>query len=438
MPRKERTGWGKPSGQILHSSPLQCSPESRTASDERRPRLDGQTIIHLAQRQTPCASQLLLNLKSAAVATHHAVQSHALPLDFDVVSGPLRGHPSPLTAMTSTLPPKAKQLPGGVFCPVVSLYRPTARQEIDLDASYKYFRYLIRGGCAGLVLAGSTAEAVLLSTSERQELLKVARRAANDIGAARYCLVAGISGQSTNESIHLAEEAAAAGADFGLLLPPSYWAKAVNNTVLLDFYREVADLSPIPIVIYNFPAVTSGIDLTSDIISQLAKHPNIVGVKLTCANAGKVTRLTQEYTHEQFSVYAGQSDWLIPCLAGQGAGCVTGVGNVFPKSVCKLFKLWQEGKITEAVKLQGLVAQAEKACKEGIAATKFGAGYFAGPPAGVSDAQAFWPRKPYKPLDKDKQAWVVNVMKILEDMEGSLPDCVFQTMPPLSNGASLH
>ena len=238
--------------------------------------------------------------------------------------------------MSSSIASKTKQLPQGVFTPVISLYQPTARQEIDLEASYKYFQYLLRGGCHGLVLQGSTAEAALLAPSERQDLLKTARSAALDLGLQNYPLVAGISSQSTNESILLAEDAAGAGADFGLLLPPSYWAKTVTKDVLVDFYREVADLSPIPIVIYNFPGVTAGVDLSSDIISELAQHPNIVGVKLTCANCGKVTRLTEEYSHSQFSVYAGQSDWLVPCLSAKGAGCVTGIGNVFPKSVCKL------------------------------------------------------------------------------------------------------
>lgn len=334
---------------------------------------------------------------------------------------------TPLNTRTIKMPrsqiaPKPSQLPRGIFCPVVSLYKKSQRQEVDLEASYKYFVHLIRGGCHGLVLAGSTAEAVLLSPSEKQDLLKVARKAALSLGAQNYPLVAGISGQSTNESIRLANEAAEAGADFGLLLPPSYWAKAVSKDVIVDFYQEVADLSPIPVVIYNFPGVTAGIDLNSDVISELAKHPNIVGVKLTCANAGKVTRLTEEYSHEQFAVYAGQSDWLLPCLVGKGAGCVTGIGNVFPKSVCKLFSLWEEGKVSEATELQGIVAQAEKACKEGIAATKYGAGYFAGPPAGVTEPENFWPRKPYKPLGKDKQRWVVDVMGVLADYEKSLPD----------------
>ncbi|KAL5363618.1 hypothetical protein BJX96DRAFT_167631 [Aspergillus floccosus] len=324
--------------------------------------------------------------------------------------------------MTVAIADKATPLPEGIYCPVLSIYKATPRQEIDLDASYKYFSYLIRGGMDGLVLAGTTAEAVLLSPAERQDLVRVARQAALDLGLSNYPLVAGISGQSTNESIRLAEEAQQAGADFGLLLPPSYWAKAVNKNVILDFYREVADHSRIPIVVYSFPAVCNGVDMNSDVLSEMAHHPNIVGVKLTCGNAGKVTRLTQEYTVSQFSVHAGSSDWLLPCLIGGGAGCVTGIGNVFPRSVAKLYSLWKEGKIEQARELQGLVAQAEKACKEGIAPTKFAAGHFVGSKLGITDAQAFWPRKPYKPSGKEIQEWVVSVMKHLAKMEDSLPE----------------
>lgn len=153
--------------------------------------------------------------------------------------------------MTSTVATKSKPIPPGVYCPVVSLYKPTQHQEVDLDASYNFFSYLIRSGIDGLVLAGTTAEAVLLSPEERKDLIKVARKAAVDSGRPQFPVVAGISGQSTIESIRLAEDALSAGADFGLLLPPSYWAKAVTKEVILGFYRDIADATALPIVIYS-------------------------------------------------------------------------------------------------------------------------------------------------------------------------------------------
>lgn len=153
--------------------------------------------------------------------------------------------------MTSTIANKSTPIPPGIYCPVISLYKPTPRQEIDYDAAYKFFSYLIRGGVDGLVLAGTTAEAVLLSAEERKQLVEVARKAAVNLGRPDFPVVAGISGQSTNESIRLAEDALNAGASFGLLLPPSYWAKAVTKDTIVGFYRDVADATTLPVVVYS-------------------------------------------------------------------------------------------------------------------------------------------------------------------------------------------
>lgn len=157
-------------------------------------------------------------------------------------------------------------------------------------------------------------------------------------------------------------------------------------------------------------------------------------MKLTCANAGKVTSLTARFDPSQFAVFAGQSDWLLPCLIGGGIGCVTGIGNVFPKTVSRLYNLWQEGKVDEARKLQGEVALAEGACKKGLAATKYGTAYFAGPLAGLSNAALFKPRKPYKEASPELQASTVRTMQHLAEMERSLPDRIAYPREPATNG----
>lgn len=103
---------------------------------------------------------------------------------------------------------------------------------------------------------------------------------------------------------------------------------------------------------------------------------------------------------------------------------MTGIGNVFPKSVARLYSLWQEGKIEEARELQGRVALAESACKKGLSATKYGTAYFAGPAAGLTDQTLFYPRKPYKPAGKDLQKSTVEVMQHLAELESTLEDNV--------------
>ena len=90
-------------------------------------------------------------------------------------------------------------------------------------------------------------------------------------------------------------------------------------------------------------------------------------------------------------MYAGQADWLLPCMAGGGVGCVTGMGNIFPKTISKLYNLWTEGKVEEAKALQGTVSNAEKACREGLTLTKFGALAYVGPRIGFTNPATYYP-----------------------------------------------
>lgn len=100
-------------------------------------------------------------------------------------------------------------------------------------------------------------------------------------------LVAGVGALSTRETIQLCHDAADAGADFGMVIPPGYYAGQLQGgpkgrEALLKFFVDVAESSPLPIVLYNFPAVSSGIDLDSDLIVDVLKaSANVVGVKLT-------------------------------------------------------------------------------------------------------------------------------------------------------------
>lgn len=164
---------------------------------------------------------------------------------------------------------KAKPLPPGVYTPVsnisklyldhcrshvvkvITLYDDTPAQPVNLEAMYTYCQYLVNSGMHGLVYLGTNGELALLTHEERQNIIRTACKAVTDLGLPDYPIVAGISAQSTVETIQFAKEAAEAGAGWGLLLPPSYWAKALSSAALIEYYRDVADASPIPVVIYN-------------------------------------------------------------------------------------------------------------------------------------------------------------------------------------------
>lgn len=150
-------------------------------------------------------------------------------------------------------------------------------------------------------------------------------------GRPNLAITVGCGGQCTRDVIAETRLAAEAGADFVLVLTPSYFHFAMNEDAILSFFRELADASPLPVVIYNFPGVVAGLDLNSDMLAALGQHPNIVGVKLTCGGIAKVARVRAQYQPDRFCALAGQSDWLVPALAVGGTGTITGVANLFPK-----------------------------------------------------------------------------------------------------------
>lgn len=147
-------------------------------------------------------------------------------------------------------------------------------------------------------------------------------------------------------------------------------------------------------MVYNFPVVTAGLDLDSDIISTLAAHPNIVGTKLSCGNIGKLHRLTSKHTSSQFAVFAGKSDVFLQGLLSGSAGVIGALPNLIPKVHVRLYALYKEGNIKDAMELQAQLGHGDWAVGKvgGIAGLKglvakhfgYGEGNVRGPLAAAS------------------------------------------------------
>ena len=234
--------------------------------------------------------------------------------------------------------------------------------------------------------------------------------------------MAGIGGHSSAQVLEYLQDAIDAGADYGLLLPPAYFGPATTPAVIERFFDHVASKSALPIVIYNFPGVCNGVDLDSDLITRLAKrNPNIVGVKLTCGSVAKITRLAAALPANEFSTYGGQSDFLIGGLAVGSAGCIAAFANVFPKSISRIFALYKEGKVEDALQLHQKAALAETPCKAGIASTKYAASVFAARKAGIDGSEEkLQPRHPYLPVTDEVKKKIHIVMADLAKIEDSL------------------
>ena len=269
-----------------------------------------------------------------------------------------------------------KLLRPGVYVPTVAFFKDN--EDLDHDTIGKHAVRLAKAGVAGIATQGSNGEAVHLTHHERQQVTRTTRKALDAAGFGSLPVIVGCGSQSTRETIELCREALASGGDYALVLPPAYYKPSHKPDTIVDFFRDVADASPIPILIYNYPAVVAGIDLSSDVISKLAKHPNIVGCKLTCGNTGKLTRIaaatdaaTPTDMGSHFMCMGGSADFTLQTLIAGGSGVICGVGNVAPKACVKIVDLFAAGKLAEATKLQIVVARGDwAAISGGIVATK--------------------------------------------------------------------
>ena len=170
--------------------------------------------------------------------------------------------------------------PSGIYTPLVTFFKSDS--SLDLEAIKSHALRIARGGVAGLVIQGSNGEAVHLNNSERQTVIRTVRSTLNENGFDQIKLIVGAGAPSEIATVQLCQEAKEAGGDFTLVLPPSYWPGAMTKPVLLNFFRGVADKSPLPVLIYNFPMVANGVNIDSETMLELAQHPNVVGCKLTC------------------------------------------------------------------------------------------------------------------------------------------------------------
>jgi len=178
----------------------------------------------------------------------------------------------------------------GIFPPITTPFYP------DGNVYYKKLESNVerysRTPVAGIVVLGSTGEAILLSDQERRDVLKVARAAAGP----NKVLVAGTGIESAVETLRLTEYAAELGYDVAMVRTPHYYKKQMQAANILAFYRTVADRSPLPVIIYNFPQAT-GYDIPTEVVIELAEHPNLIGIKESSGDVEKVRRMVERTRH---------------------------------------------------------------------------------------------------------------------------------------------
>ncbi len=174
----------------------------------------------------------------------------------------------------------ARPLSHGIYVPTVAFFDEVT-ENLDHDAISKHAVRMAQAGVAGIAVQGSNGEAAHLTHEERHAITQTTRLALEASGFSTMPLIVGCGAQSTRETIVLCHEARNSGGDYALVLPPSYYSSLFATNTVREFFTTVADASPIPIILYNFPGGASGVDLSSDDIIALGQHRNIVGCKFT-------------------------------------------------------------------------------------------------------------------------------------------------------------
>ncbi len=172
----------------------------------------------------------------------------------------------------------------GILPPITTPFYPDGNVYFKkLESNVERYS---RTPVAGIVVLGSTGEAIMLSDQEQRDVLKCAREAT----APNKVLVAGTGIESAIETLRLTEYAAELGYDVAMVRTPHYYKKQMQPANLLAFYRTVADRSPLPVIIYNFPQAT-GYDIPAELVIELAEHPNLIGIKESSGDVEKVRRM---------------------------------------------------------------------------------------------------------------------------------------------------
>ncbi|MCC7053949.1 MAG: dihydrodipicolinate synthase family protein [Gemmatimonadaceae bacterium] len=211
---------------------------------------------------------------------------------------------------------------GGVFAAAVTPF--DLNGTLDRDSARRNVRALLDAGLHGVLLAGSTGEAALLDQTERDGLLQAVR---DEVPASRFLLM-GVGTESTRHTIARAKHAATVGADAVLVVAPHYFTALMTPAAQRAHYLAVADASPVPVVLYSVPAFMH-YHLDPDVVCELARHDNIIGIKDSSGNA----EWRAGYLRAKgptFAVMTGHAPSLTQALGEGCAGAVLAAASIVP------------------------------------------------------------------------------------------------------------
>lgn len=285
----------------------------------------------------------------------------------------------------------------GVFAPITTPF--DEKGEVAYNKLIDNMKFYAKSGLKGYLALGSNGENKSLTTEEKTKVLDtiIKHKGTNQF------VMAGCIFESTKETIEFAKIAERLGSDFITLLPPSYFKKEMTDAVLLRYFSDVANNVKKPCLVYNAPQFCGGTVLSVSLIKDLAKHPNIIGVK-DSSNAANIESYLFA-VRDSFNVIPGSANFFMNALFMGANGGVISLANIFPDMTCELYDLVVAKKYEEAFKLNEKVIQTNKSVSGtgGVAAVKY-----------AMDLAGLWgrnPRLPLLPLGDDVKKKIEDYLK---------------------------
>lgn len=227
----------------------------------------------------------------------------------------------------------------------VALVTPfTKDNKVNFDKLAELIEYHIENKTDAIVSCGTTGEATTMSDEEVLSVLEFTVKKVNG----RIPVIAGTGSNNTMHSVELSQKAEALGVD-GLLIITPYYNKA-NKSGLKKHFVTIAESVNIPIILYNVPGRTC-MNISPSLIAELAQVPNIVAVKEASGDLGQVAEIAS-LVPEDFAIYSGNDDSIVPLLSLGGHGVISVLANVCPKETHDLVEKYLEGDVEGSRKIQ--------------------------------------------------------------------------------------
>ena len=218
--------------------------------------------------------------------------------------------------------------------------------EVDYETFAKNIEFQIENGTDAIIVCGTTGEASTLSHEEHLDVIRYCVKCVNG----RIPVVAGTGSNCTETAVYLSQEAEKAGAD-GLLVVTPYYNKATQKG-LYEHFKIIADSVKIPIILYNIPGRTGGVNILPETVVKLCTEvENIVGVKDATGNISQVAKL-MSIAGDKVDLYSGNDDQILPLLSLGGKGVISVLSNVAPKETHEICSKFFEGDVEGSRKLQ--------------------------------------------------------------------------------------